>query len=130
MSVSLACVEICGVTLCCRQITKLLEDNGGREAILAYHEKIATTQIYLRDCTCVPIIGVILLCGRLVINKTRTSVIAGGWLKFKTVSELQAVLYKTLQSEITKLLELKLLQPSAATNDLQDRLIEIVSDLA
>jgi len=70
------------------------------------------------------------MCGRISINKTRTTIIAGGgWLKYKTSNELHAVLYKKLQLEINTLLTIKLENPYANINQQQDQLIAIVKEL-
>ena len=110
--------------------TLLTEEGNGREAIVAYHERVATSQVFLRDCTCIPTLGILLMCGRISINKSRNTIIAGGgWLKFKTSSELHAVLYKKLQLEINQLLTIKMENPLANMNNQQELLIGIVKEL-
>ncbi len=112
-------------------MNRLLEAEGSnREAIIAYNEKIATSQIFLRGCTSVPIIGILLLCGKIRINKSRDMIMAaGGWLKLKISNELHAVLYRNLQTEIDIFLSMKMKNPNANIDERQNLLIQIVKDL-
>lgn len=86
---------------------------------------MATSKTFIFDCTCVPLIGVLLFCGDLSISKKRDKIVIGKWIQVKS-SELHAVLYRRLQEEISFLLDIKTKNPHQDIVVRQNLLIEIV----
>ena len=100
-----------------------------KDSVLTYHDKIATTEIYIRNCSNIPILGVILFCGNLTIARSRKMMVIGDWIKVKLASELQGVLYKAVQRLIHEFISIKLNNPEYNSNAMQDSLINIVKEL-
>ena len=115
------------------QLNTLLNDPTVRgkasEFLLVYHDKVATTQTYIRSCSFVPLLGVILLCGRLKMTKTRTALVVGGWIRCRLENELHGILYKSLQRAINEMFLRKVEDPSTDISVEQDKIIFIIKDL-
>jgi hypothetical protein len=125
----------CFVSICCSQLNKLLQDSSVNtkaketECLLAFHGRVATTQIYIRSCSHVPLLGVILLCGTLKLTKSRTALVVGSWIKCRLANELHGILYKSLQRAIQRLFLCKLQDPGLDISAQQDQIINILREL-
>ena len=121
------------IEICYRQLQRLLHleamTTSMKDSVLAYHDKIATTEIYIRNCSSVPVIGVILLCGNLTIARSRKMMVIGEWIKVKLANELQGILYKAIHRLITEFISIKLNSPGYDTDSMQNSLINIVKEL-
>jgi len=99
------------------------------ECLLAYHQRVATSQIYIRSCSHVPLLGVILLCGRVKLAKSRTALVVGSWIKCRLANELHGILYKSLQRAIERLFLCKAQDPTLDISQQQDQIIHIIREL-
>ncbi|GFG32216.1 hypothetical protein Cfor_02033 [Coptotermes formosanus] len=83
---------------------------------LVYQEKLKTSRVYIRDCSMVPVLPLILFSGSglKVELHQGTFVIAleDGWIKFAVDSHEAAELIQTIRSELVALLEEKIEDPS------------------
>jgi HrpA-like RNA helicase len=124
-------VSLHPMSLCCRDLPSVFESRDGsrsREAYLVYYTKVASTKLFLHDCSSVPLPAILLFGGDLTISKSRDRVIVDTWIQLKS-SELHAVLYKRLQREIEGLLISKVETPDADLADRQGILIAVLSKL-
>lgn len=83
---------------------------------LVYQEKVKTSRVFIRDCSMVPVLPLILFSGSgLTVELHQgTFVIAleDGWIKFAVDSHQVAELLQTIRSELVSLLEEKIEDPS------------------
>lgn len=120
----------------------LLEGGQGRkigrskDAYIVYHKKIASSKVFLHDCTSVPAAAVLLFGGDILISRTRKGgssdegvmVTIGSWIHFK-MNELHAVLYRRLQWEIEALLRIKVEDPNNDVTKRQAILVKVIETL-
>ena len=112
------------------------QSQRSKDAYIVYHKKVASTKVYLHDCTVVPAAAILLFGGDILISRTRKGsssevgvlVTVGSWIHFK-MNELHAVLFRRLQGEIESLLRIKV---EDAANDVTKRqavLIKVIEAL-
>ncbi|XP_075232793.1 putative ATP-dependent RNA helicase DHX57 [Lycorma delicatula] len=82
---------------------------------LVYQEKVRTSRIFIRDCSMVPILPLVLFSGSVLEvqlnNGTFVISLEEGWIMFATESNEVAELLQALQIELFKLLEEKTQDP-------------------
>jgi len=96
------------MSLNARQQDSFASDRGW----LLFHEKVQTSQIFLRDSTLVGPIPLLLFGSELKVDKKRTQIMTGG-LTFRTRQEVTSVLLRALRRELDRLLLLKVADPAA-----------------
>jgi hypothetical protein len=107
-----------------------------KDAYIVYHKKVASSKVYLHDCTSVPATAVLLFGGDILISRTRKGresedgvmVTIGSWIQFK-MNELHAVLFRRLQWEIESLLRVKVEDPNNDVSKRQAVLVRVIETL-
>ncbi|XP_059482833.1 putative ATP-dependent RNA helicase DHX57 [Neocloeon triangulifer] len=83
---------------------------------LVFHEKIKTSRIFIRECSMVPALALVLLTGNslhLELHSGMTVIaLEGGWIRFGVDSHPVAEMYKGIRVELMKLLDKKIADPS------------------
>ncbi|XP_065345049.1 putative ATP-dependent RNA helicase DHX57 [Cloeon dipterum] len=83
---------------------------------LVFHEKIKTSRIFIRECSMVPALALVLLTGsslNVEIHSGMTVVaLEGGWIRFGVDSHPVAEMYKGIRVELFKLMDKKIADPS------------------
>ena len=83
---------------------------------LVFHEKIKTSRIFIRECSMVPALALVLLTGNSLNVELHggMTVIAleGGWIRFGVDSHPVAEMFKNIKVELMKLLDKKIEDPS------------------
>eukprot|EP00899_Mesostigma_viride_P020357 jgi/Mesvir1/28322/Mv04842-RA.1 len=92
---------------------------------LIYHEKVKTTQIFLRDCTMVTPYPLLLFGGSITTATTAGTVSIDGWMHFRTNPKV-AVLFKEVRAEIDRLLEAKIANPELSLRRQGGALVEAI----
>jgi hypothetical protein len=110
-------------SLCSRSLSVLMD--GTREAFLCYHKRVATSKVFIHDCSVVHPVGVVLFGSDLVISKSRRRLTVGGWINIR-IEELHAVLLKRLQAELEALLTSKVEAPNLDTSSRQNLFIRVL----
>lgn len=104
----------------------------GKDAFIVYHKKVASDRVYLHDCTLVPAAAILLFGGDLHISRVRKAsfetVTIGSWIHFK-MSELHAVLFRRLQTEMESMLRIKVEDPSTDITKRQAVLVRVIEML-
>ncbi|CAJ1935709.1 unnamed protein product [Cylindrotheca closterium] len=75
-----------------------------------YHEMVRTSKTYVRDCTTVSIMALLLFGGKLEVYQAHGICSIDGWLKFK-IDAKPATLVKYLRSQMERILLRKILSP-------------------
>ena len=112
------------------------QSQRSKDAYIVYHKKVASTKVYLHDCTVVPAAAILLFGGDMLISRTRKGssseggvlVTVGSWIHFK-MNELHAVLFRRLQGEIESLLRIKVEDPANDVTKRQAVLIKVIEAL-
>lgn len=82
---------------------------------LVFHEKIKTSRVFIRECSMVPALALVLLTGSSLHVELHqgTSVIAleGGWIRLGVDSHPIAEMLKTIREELMLLLDQKIREP-------------------
>ena len=103
-----------------------------KDAFIVYHKKVASDRVYLHDCTLVPAAAILLFGGDLHISRARKgtfeTVTIGSWIHFK-MSELHAVLFRRLQTEMESLLRIKVEDPATDITKRQAVLVRVIEML-
>jgi hypothetical protein len=107
-----------------------------KDAYIVYHKKVASSKVFLHDCTSVPAAAVLLFGGDILISRKRKGsndgegvlVTIGSWIHFKMI-ELHAVLYRRLQWEIESLLRVKVEDPNNDVSKRQAVLVRVIEAL-
>ncbi len=86
----------------------LLKDLTGWHGGQVYHEKVQTSQIWLRDCTMVGVLPLLLFGGEVSRQPAAGTVAIDGWLVLDCPPKL-AVLLAELRSHLDRLLQVRLL---------------------
>jgi Helicase associated domain (HA2)/Oligonucleotide/oligosaccharide-binding (OB)-fold len=104
----------------------------GKDAFIVYHKKVASDRVYLHDCTLVPAAAILLFGGDLHISRVRKgsfeTVTIGSWIHFK-MSELHAVLFRRLQTEMESMLRIKVEDPTTDITKRQAVLVRVIEML-
>lgn len=112
------------------------QSQRSKDAYIVYHKKVASTKVYLHDCTVVPSTAILLFGGDILISRTRKGsnhevgvlVTVGSWIHFK-MNELHAVLFRRLQGEIESLLRIKVEDPTSDVTKRQAVLVKVIETL-
>jgi len=75
-----------------------------------YHEMVRTSKTYVRDCTSVSAMAVLLFGGKLEVYQTHGICSVDGWLKFQ-IDAKPATLVKYLRSQMERVLVRKIVKP-------------------
>ena len=94
---------------------------------LVYYEKVRTAKVYLRDATMVTPYPLLLFGGELKVKHAQQSITIDKWIEFDAAPRV-AVLFKSLRSELDKLLLQKLATPNLEF-ELAGRTIGTIVDL-
>jgi hypothetical protein len=113
----------------------ILQESAHHNAFLIFHKKLASTKVYLYDCSVVSAASVLLFGGNLSIQRVHGGkrggksekyvVVVGDWIRMK-ISELHAILFKRLQNEIDGLLQDKVENMSTDTSSRQEVLVKVL----
>ena len=74
--------------------------------VLVYHEKVQTSQIWLRDCTAVGALPLLLFGGEVARQAAASTVTIDGWLKLDCAPKV-AVLLAELRARLDRLLQVR-----------------------
>lgn len=77
---------------------------------LIYGSKVKTSQVFLRECTVVSPVPLLLFGGSITVHHTECVATVDRWIKFQA-SPRTAVIFKTLRRELDRLLALKIERP-------------------
>ncbi|KAL3944482.1 MAG: hypothetical protein SGBAC_001459 [Bacillariaceae sp.] len=75
-----------------------------------YHEMVRTTKTYVRDCTTVSVMALLLFGGKLEVHQAHGICSIDGWLKFQ-IEAKPATLVKYLRSQMERILLKKIVSP-------------------
>ncbi|KAG8228278.1 hypothetical protein J437_LFUL006246 [Ladona fulva] len=82
---------------------------------LVYHEKIKTSRVFIRDCSMVPILPLVLFTGSKLNVELNSGIfiisLEDGWIKLSVERQIVAELLKTIRIELLKLLDEKIEDP-------------------
>ena len=95
-----------------------------------YHEMVKTSKTYVRDCTTVSPLAILLFGGKLEVFQTHGVCSIDGWLKFQ-IDAKPATLIKYLRSQMERILLRKIVQPDLEVLESEEgrALIESISTL-
>ncbi|XP_071441564.1 putative ATP-dependent RNA helicase DHX57 [Hetaerina americana] len=83
---------------------------------LVYHEKIKTSRVFIRECSMVPVLPLVLFTGSKLNVELNQGVfiisLEDGWIKLSVERQIVAELLKTIRIELLKLLDEKIEDPS------------------
>ncbi|XP_046383493.1 putative ATP-dependent RNA helicase DHX57 [Ischnura elegans] len=83
---------------------------------LVYHEKIKTSRVFIRDCSMVPVLPLVLFTGSKLNVELNQGVfiisLEDGWIKLSVERQIVAELLKTIRIELLKLLDEKIEDPT------------------
>jgi hypothetical protein len=78
---------------------------------LVYHSKVATSRVFIRDCTAVPPYALLLFGGPLTVEHAKHEIAIDGWVRFDAAPRI-GVLVRALRELLGELLERKIADPS------------------
>jgi len=82
---------------------------------LLYHEKLQTSQVYIRECSAVSPVGLLLFGGDLAVQHAQGTATVGTNIRLK-IDAQTAVLFKTLRSALDAELQQRVANPSTPAN--------------
>eukprot|EP00850_Spirogloea_muscicola_P015416 SM000117S25536 [mRNA] locus=s117:306081:317487:- [translate_table: standard] len=96
---------------------------------LVFHEKIRTTRVYIRDCTCVSPYPLLLFGGPVSVNYLAGEVVVDSWLQLRAPAQT-GVLFKELRKCLDSLFSRHVDQPQAMdAGEADGQLIRIIAKL-
>jgi ATP-dependent RNA helicase DHX29 len=95
---------------------------------LVFLEKVKTSRVFLRDCTAVPALALLLFGGELAVQHEAGVVLLGGWLRIGAPAAT-AVLVKRARAAVDALLQAKVEAPGADWAPEQLALVDAISGL-
>ncbi|KAH3541721.1 hypothetical protein KXV64_003811 [Aspergillus fumigatus] len=103
---------------------------SGAAAYLSYFTKMATSKVFIRDLTPFNPYSLLLFCGSITLDTMGRGLIVDGWLRLRGWARI-GVLVSRLRLMLDEIIAARIDNPgfSPASNDVGDRVIEIVKKL-
>lgn len=102
-----------------------------KHAYLVFLEKVKTSRVFIRDCSVVSPLTVLLFGGALTVMHEEAAILVDGWLRIPAPAQT-AVLVKQMRAAVDGLLQHKVHSPGSDWTDAQravvDTLVKLLED--